>query len=64
MFLAMEVSLFRSSERTPRTNTPEALNGEDAKAWPSTTGAANRMPGTLAMRPATASQSVNGKSIG
>src|SRR5579859_5071385 len=35
MFLAIEVRLLRSSARMPRTNTPEALNGEDASACPS-----------------------------
>ena len=48
----------------PRTSTPLALNGEEASAWPSTTGAASRTPGTMAMRPATASQSVSGESSG
>ena len=48
MFLAIEVRLLRSSARMPRTNTPEALKGEDASAWPSTTGAASRMPCDLA----------------
>ena len=38
----------------PRTSTPAALNGEDASAWPSTIGAAMRMPSTLEMRSATA----------
>jgi hypothetical protein len=32
----------------PRTSTPAALNGEDASAWPSTIGAASRMPVDLA----------------
>ena len=48
----------------PRTSTPLALNGEEASAWPSTTGAARRTPGTIMMRPATASQSVSGESSG
>ena len=61
---AIEVSLFRSAERMPRTSTPAELNGEDASACPSTIGAASRMPGTLEMRSATASQSVNGVSSG
>ena len=58
MFLAIEVSLVRSAERMPRTSTPEALNGDDASAWPSTIGAASLMPGILETRSATASQSV------
>ena len=48
----------------PRTKTPEALNGEDASAWPSTTGAASRMPWTWLMRSATSFQSVSGDSSG
>ena len=44
MFEAIEVRLLRSSARMPRTSTPEALKAEDASAWPSTTGAASRMP--------------------
>ena len=64
MFLAIEVRLLRSSARMPRTNTPAALNGEDASAWPSTTGAASRMPATWLMRSATSFQSVSGNSSG
>ena len=64
MFLAIEVRLLRSSARMPRTSTPEALNGEDASAWPSTTGAASRMPWTWLMRSATSFQSVSGDSSG
>src|SRR5882762_8572825 len=64
MFLAIEVRLLRSSARMPRTNTPDALNGEDASAWPSTTGAARRMPATWLMRSATSFQSVSGDSSG
>ena len=64
MFLAIEVSLVRSAERMPRTSTPEALNGDDASAWPSTIGAASLMPSTLETRSATASQSVSGDSSG
>ena len=30
----------------PRINTPPALNGDEASAWPSTIGAASRMPVT------------------
>ena len=48
----------------PRISTPPELNGEDASAWPSTIGAARRMPGTLAMRAATSCQSVSGFSKG
>ncbi len=48
----------------PRTSTPEALNGDDASAWPSTIGAARRTPSTLETRSATASQSVSGDSSG
>ncbi len=55
MLRAIEVSLVRSAERMPRTSTPEALNGDDASACPSTIGAASRMPCTPAMRAATAS---------
>ena len=64
MFFAMEVRLFRSSARMPRTNTPEALNGDEASACPSTTGAASLMPGTCEMRSATSFQSVSGDSSG
>ena len=64
MLLAIEPSLPRSAARMPRTSTPEALNGDDASAWPSTIGAASRTPGTLEMRSATASQSVSGESSG
>ena len=64
MFLAIEESFDRSPARMPRTSTPEALNGDDASAWPSTIGAASRTPGTLAMRSATACQSVSGDSSG
>ena len=60
MLLATEGSLARSAARTPRTSTPDALNGEDASACPSTIGAASMTPGTSAMRSATASQSVSG----
>ena len=48
----------------PRTSTPEALKAEDASAWPSTTGAASRMPCTWLMRSATSFQSVSGDSSG
>ena len=48
----------------PRTSTPDALNGDDASAWPSTIGAASRMPGTPDKRSATACQSVSGDSSG
>ena len=48
----------------PRTSTPEAFHGEDASAWPSTTGAASRMPWTWLMRSATSFQSVSGDSSG
>ena len=54
----------RSAARMPRTSTPDALNGEDASACPSTIGAASMTPGTLEMRSATASQSVSGCSSG
>ena len=64
MLLAIEASFARSLARMPRTSTPEALNGEDASAWPSTIGAASRMPSTLETRSATASQSVSGDSSG
>ena len=64
MFLAIDDSLARSPARMPRTSTPEALNGDDASAWPSTIGAASRTPGTLATRSATACQSVSGDSSG
>ena len=48
----------------PRTSTPVALNGEEASAWPSTTGAARRDARTLEMRSATSCQSVSGDSSG
>ncbi len=48
----------------PRTSTPEALKNDEASAWPSTTGAARRMPCTWLMRSATSFQSVNGDSSG
>ena len=64
MFLAIEVRLFRSAARMPRTSTPAALKAEDASAWPSTTGAAKRMPSTWLMRSATSFQSVSGDSSG
>ena len=48
----------------PRTSTPAELNGEEASAWPSTIGAASRMPGILEMRSETGSQSVSGDSSG
>src|SRR6476469_7589906 len=38
--------------------------GEDASAWPSTTGAASLMPATWLMRSATSFQSVSGDSSG
>jgi len=53
--LAIEPTCLRSSARTPRTSTPEALKGEDASACPSTIGAASLTPGTPAMRAASAS---------
>ena len=40
MFFDTCVSFIRSAPRMPRTTTPEALNGDDASAWPSTSGAA------------------------
>ena len=61
---AIDVSLFTSAERMPRTSTPAELNGEDASACPSTIGAASLMPGTLEMRSESASQSVSGVSRG
>ena len=64
MFLATEVMLSRSLARMPRTSTPEALNGDDANACPSTTGAASRIPDTWLMRSATSFQSVSGLSSG
>src|SRR4029078_2921742 len=41
-----------------------ALKAEDASAWPSTTGAARRMPSTWLMRSATSFQSGSGDSRG
>ena len=64
MFLAIEVRLLRSSARMPRMKTPAALNGEDPSPWPSTTGAASRMPATCEIRSATSFQSVSGDSSG
>jgi lipoprotein-releasing system permease protein len=44
--------------------TPLALNGDEASACPSTIGAARMIPSIPVSRCATASQSVNGVSIG
>ena len=64
ILLPIEGSRARSSPRMPRTRTPVELNGEDASAWPSTTGDASMTPSILAMRAATSFQSVSGDSSG
>ncbi len=51
----MAGSARRFASDRPRTSTPPALKAEEASACPSTSGTASLMPGTPAMRLATAS---------
>ena len=46
---ATEVSLAMSSPDNPRTSTPDAPDGLDASAWPSTKATANFTPATPSM---------------
>ncbi len=55
MWPSMPGRRLRSASRTPRTSAGPEPNGEEAKAWPSTSGSASATPGTLPTRSVTAS---------